>query len=259
MVTALVMLFERQTADAQQQMRTDLVADLVAGRGDRAELTTAARAYGLDPARPFCLLALVGEDAGARRALALSAHAAVGVARHRRRARRSGRRPRRRDRRRRPRLVGLGPHRSSGSHDGRGGRAAGRRGRCAGGVHRGRPDGPRDGRARSRRNRCGSRGPGFRGSRRRLGARRGRLRAPDPRDRCWSTTPRGAPISCGTVEAYFAAGGSPRHTATTLHVHVNTVAQRLERVAALLGATWQRPDRALELQLALRLRRLMPR
>jgi len=42
-------------------------------------------------------------------------------------------------------------------------------------------------------------------------------------------------------------------------VHVNTVAQRLERVAALLGATWQQPDRALELQLALRLRRLMPR
>ena len=63
----------------------------------------------------------------------------------------------------------------------------------------------------------------------------------------------------GTVEAYFAAGGSPRHTATTLHVHVNTVAQRLDRVAALLGATWQQPDRALELQLALRLRRLMPR
>jgi hypothetical protein len=30
MVTALVMLFARQAADAQQQMRTDLVADLVA-------------------------------------------------------------------------------------------------------------------------------------------------------------------------------------------------------------------------------------
>ena len=36
-------------------MRTDLVADLVAGRGDCAELTTAARAYGLDPrARSVC-------------------------------------------------------------------------------------------------------------------------------------------------------------------------------------------------------------
>jgi DNA-binding PucR family transcriptional regulator len=37
---------------------------------------------------------------------------------------------------------------------------------------------------------------------------------------------------------------------------VNTVTQRLERVAALLGEDWQTPDRALELQLALRLRKL---
>jgi GAF domain-containing protein len=59
-----------------------------------------------------------------------------------------------------------------------------------------------------------------------------------------------------TLEAYFAAGSSPTRAAATLHVHVNTVAQRLERVAALLGADWHAPDRALELQLALRLRRL---
>jgi hypothetical protein len=37
---------------------------------------------------------------------------------------------------------------------------------------------------------------------------------------------------------------------------VNTVAQRLERLTALLGAGWQRPERALDLQLALRLHRL---
>jgi DNA-binding PucR family transcriptional regulator len=60
----------------------------------------------------------------------------------------------------------------------------------------------------------------------------------------------------GTLEAYFAAGSSPSRAAGILHVHVNTVAQRLERVATLLGADWQTPDRALELQLALRLRRL---
>jgi type II secretory pathway pseudopilin PulG len=59
-----------------------------------------------------------------------------------------------------------------------------------------------------------------------------------------------------TLEAYFAAGSSPTRAAAALHVHVNTVAQRLERVAALLGEDWQSPDRALELQLALRLRRL---
>ena len=62
----------------------------------------------------------------------------------------------------------------------------------------------------------------------------------------------------GTLEAYFAAGGSPRHAATRLHVHVNTVAQRLERIGSLLGTGWQGPEQSLELQLALRLRRLMP-
>ena len=59
-----------------------------------------------------------------------------------------------------------------------------------------------------------------------------------------------------TLQAYFDAGGSPRHAATDLHVHVNTVSQRLERISALLGPHWQRPDDALELQLALRLMRL---
>jgi len=61
---------------------------------------------------------------------------------------------------------------------------------------------------------------------------------------------------CLTLESYFASGGSPARTAEALHVHVNTVAQRLERLTALLGAGWQRPERALDLQLALRLHRL---
>jgi DNA-binding PucR family transcriptional regulator len=61
-----------------------------------------------------------------------------------------------------------------------------------------------------------------------------------------------------TLEAYFAAGSSPRHAADSLHVHVNTVAQRLERIGALLGPGWQQPERSLEVQLALRLRRLLP-
>jgi hypothetical protein len=60
----------------------------------------------------------------------------------------------------------------------------------------------------------------------------------------------------GTLAAYFATGASPSRAAAALHVHVNTVAQRLDRVATLLGTDWQSPDRALELQLALRLRRL---
>ena len=45
-------------------------------------------------------------------------------------------------------------------------------------------------------------------------------------------------VSGGSIlAAYYAAGGSPRHAAGTLHVHVNTVSQRLERIAALLGTT----------------------
>ncbi|WP_329011643.1 helix-turn-helix domain-containing protein [Micromonospora rifamycinica] len=59
-----------------------------------------------------------------------------------------------------------------------------------------------------------------------------------------------------TLEAYFGAGGSLTRAAERLHVHVNTVTQRLERVGQLLGADWQRPERALEVQLALRLHRL---
>ncbi|MEU0005790.1 GAF domain-containing protein [Streptomyces sp. NPDC006314] len=59
-----------------------------------------------------------------------------------------------------------------------------------------------------------------------------------------------------TMDAYFAGGMSPARTKDALHVHVNTVAQRLERVGRLLGEDWQSPARALEIQLALRLHRL---
>jgi hypothetical protein len=59
-----------------------------------------------------------------------------------------------------------------------------------------------------------------------------------------------------TLEAYFGVGASPARAAEVLHVHVNTVTQRLGRLANLLGADWQRPERALDLQLALRLSRL---
>jgi DNA-binding PucR family transcriptional regulator len=60
----------------------------------------------------------------------------------------------------------------------------------------------------------------------------------------------------GTLEAYFACGGSLARTAERLHIHVNTVTQRLDRIGHLLGGDWHAPDAALELQLALRLNRL---
>ncbi|MFK4090073.1 helix-turn-helix domain-containing protein [Kribbella sp. NPDC020789] len=57
----------------------------------------------------------------------------------------------------------------------------------------------------------------------------------------------------GTLRAYFAAGQSPTRAAAELHIHPNTVQQRLDRVGALLGADWQSPERSLNLQVALQL------
>ncbi|MER5610821.1 GAF domain-containing protein [Streptomyces sp. NPDC002215] len=56
-----------------------------------------------------------------------------------------------------------------------------------------------------------------------------------------------------TLGAYFGSGGSLVRAKDELHVHVNTVVQRLDRVQVLLGRDWNEPGRALELQLALRL------
>lgn len=61
----------------------------------------------------------------------------------------------------------------------------------------------------------------------------------------------------GTVEQYFACGRSLGRTGEALHIHVNTVTQRLDRTARLLGADWQEPGRSLEIQLALQIRRVM--
>ena len=63
----------------------------------------------------------------------------------------------------------------------------------------------------------------------------------------------------GTLEAWFAAGSRPAETAKRLHVHPNTVAQRLDRISTLLGEDWRDPARGLDVQLALRLYRLRAR
>ncbi|MFE6911991.1 helix-turn-helix domain-containing protein [Streptomyces erythrochromogenes] len=59
-----------------------------------------------------------------------------------------------------------------------------------------------------------------------------------------------------TLRTYFDEGASPSRAAEALHVHVNTVVQRLDRTGRLLGRDWQHPERALELQLALRVHRV---
>ncbi|MFD2421819.1 helix-turn-helix domain-containing protein [Amycolatopsis pigmentata] len=59
-----------------------------------------------------------------------------------------------------------------------------------------------------------------------------------------------------TLETYFATGQSLATSAKQLHVHPNTITQRLDRVKRLLGVDWSDPEQALDLQLALRLRRI---
>jgi sugar diacid utilization regulator len=60
----------------------------------------------------------------------------------------------------------------------------------------------------------------------------------------------------GTLEAYFCNDRNLARTREALHIHVNTVTQRLERITTLLDDGWQQPDRSLEVQIALRLHRI---
>ena len=59
-----------------------------------------------------------------------------------------------------------------------------------------------------------------------------------------------------TLLAYFHHAGNLTRTAAALHVHLNTILKRLDRVAAILGEDWREPDRALQLQVGLRLHEL---
>ncbi|MFJ5547477.1 helix-turn-helix domain-containing protein [Streptomyces sp. NPDC093225] len=59
-----------------------------------------------------------------------------------------------------------------------------------------------------------------------------------------------------TLDTYYRQGASLTRAKDHLHVHINTVTQRLDRIAHLLGKDWNTPSRALENQLALQLHRL---
>lgn len=61
-----------------------------------------------------------------------------------------------------------------------------------------------------------------------------------------------------TLESYFAAGQNPRVAARTLQVHPNTVYQRLERIDRILGhRQWREAQGALSMQMALQFRRIL--
>jgi DNA-binding PucR family transcriptional regulator len=51
-------------------------------------------------------------------------------------------------------------------------------------------------------------------------------------------------------------GGASQETADALHIHTNTLRQRLDRIDALIGASWRRRSRSLDVQVALRLWRM---
>lgn len=59
-----------------------------------------------------------------------------------------------------------------------------------------------------------------------------------------------------TLEAYLSSGRQHATTAEQLHIHANTLYQRLARIGAVLGDDWREADRALDLHVALRLHRL---
>ncbi|AXB42828.1 helix-turn-helix domain-containing protein [Amycolatopsis albispora] len=56
-----------------------------------------------------------------------------------------------------------------------------------------------------------------------------------------------------TLRTYLEQSRHHARTCALLHIHANTLYQRLERIDGLLGPGWREPRRALEVQLALRL------
>lgn len=62
-----------------------------------------------------------------------------------------------------------------------------------------------------------------------------------------------------TLETYLDQGTHHARTCATLHIHPNTLYQRLDRIRAVIGTGWQDPGRSLEIHLALRLHGLLAR
>jgi hypothetical protein len=59
-----------------------------------------------------------------------------------------------------------------------------------------------------------------------------------------------------TMAAYFEYSGKLTQTAKAIHVHVNTLLKRLDRIGSILGSDWRKPDTALRLHFAVRLYQL---
>jgi len=62
-----------------------------------------------------------------------------------------------------------------------------------------------------------------------------------------------------TLSAFADSHASPTRTARALHVHINTVTQRLDRITALLGDDWREPEPLFRISLATRMHALLAR
>lgn len=60
-----------------------------------------------------------------------------------------------------------------------------------------------------------------------------------------------------TLTTYLGLSQHHARTCAALHIHTNTLYQRLERITALIGPGWKEPSRSLDVQLALRLNGLL--
>ncbi|WP_310830141.1 helix-turn-helix domain-containing protein [Paenibacillus pedocola] len=61
-----------------------------------------------------------------------------------------------------------------------------------------------------------------------------------------------------TLTAYMACGGSASQTASALHIHINTLYQRIRKIEELLGMSFSSQEHLLHLQLACYLRQTLP-
>lgn len=59
-----------------------------------------------------------------------------------------------------------------------------------------------------------------------------------------------------TLAKWFDSGGVLTHAAAALHIHMNTLVKRMDRIDRILGAQWREPHRALEIEVAVRLHAL---
>ena len=255
-VTALVLLIKINRQEAQQQLRTDLVADLLSGHGDPADLTKVAAAQGIDLNAPTVVLVGSPSATTSRSSVTMAANSAldhgaivgehgghvVAVVNGDNASALARRFAERMARNYRITVGGAGPVEGATAVA----EAYAEAKRAASALTALGRDG--DGAAADELGFAGLVVSAQPDIGRFVGAALGPLVEYDEA--------KGTEL-VKTLHEYFRAGQSPRHAAKVLHVHVNTVAQRLDRIGQVLGTDWQQPERALEIQLALRMRQLI--